>query len=558
MYRLLIVDNEEYVVDGLVELFAPDRHPELEAVGAYSAAEALNLLMTSPIDVVITDIRMPGMNGIELQRIIAARWPYCKVIFLSGYDDFAYAQEAIRQGAANYILKTEEDEVIIKAVYQAIELIRADMEKRKELTEARSQAKKAISALQREFLASLMLGDKLAYRNLGAQLEELQIPLQADKPLFVVIGKVDEWRQAHSHFDRSLMLYAVQNIADEYLSLSMGHFSFIYERSRIVWLIQSKADPWIEKVQRTGALHMAGRFVYGTFECIQSSCLDLLGLPLSFVIGSEPIEWPAFGTCAEQLGRRLYTSVKQQQLLLQDDAASRQSTEAQASYPLQPDIFKHYEHLSYCLEHRNREECLRVLELLLHAGGEADRGGQPVAAMQVAASVYSILAVYAERLGGVAARELGEGLQAGLANWRNGQWHELSGQLAAWAEAILAQFDPAGEQEENHVVQSIHAYLASNLGGDLSLKTMAMAIGHNPSYLSRLYKQKAGKPLSETINDLRLARAKELLAEPQYRIIDVSRAVGFLSEHYFYRFFKKAMGMTPQEYRDNQREGAGL
>jgi len=65
-----------------------------------------------------------------------------------------------------------------------------------------------------------------------------------------------------------------------------------------------------------------------------------------------------------------------------------------------------------------------------------------------------------------------------------------------------------------------------------------------------LYKQKAGKGLSETIMELKLSKAKQLLAEPQYRIQDISKAVGFLSDHYFYRFFKKAMKLTPQEYRE--------
>ncbi|WMT39454.1 response regulator [Paenibacillus sp. D2_2] len=159
MYRLLIVDNEEYVVDGLVELFNAENRPDLETQGAYSAAEAMNALMTTSYDIVITDIRMPGINGLELQRIIASRWPYCKVIFLSGYDNFNYAQEAIRQGSVNYILKTEDDDVIIAAVDGAIEKIRSEKEEKKALTEARTQVKKAMAALQREFFEGLLMGE---------------------------------------------------------------------------------------------------------------------------------------------------------------------------------------------------------------------------------------------------------------------------------------------------------------------------------------------------------------------------------------------------------------
>ncbi|WMT39453.1 helix-turn-helix transcriptional regulator [Paenibacillus sp. D2_2] len=329
----------------------------------------------------------------------------------------------------------------------------------------------------------------------------------------------------------------MQNIADEYLSLSTVHFSFIYERSKIVWLIQSKAEPWMEKLQRSGTLQMTAHFTYGTFECIQSSCRDLLQLPLSLVISHAPVEWKEIGDCAERINRRLHSAVKKQQLLL-EEGENGEAVEAWC-YPLQPDIFKHYEHLDYCLEHRDREEFFRVLESLLQTGANAVQGGHSVAGLQIATSIYSLLIGYSEKLSSESAREYAISLREELNEWVRQDWEELASRLMEWGKTVFDQYVPAEELEENRVVQSIHAYLSNNLGGDMSLKTLAIAIGHNPSYLSRLYKQKAGKPLSETINEMRLARAKELLTKPNYRISDVSREVGFLSEHYFYRFFKK-------------------
>ncbi|OME85233.1 hypothetical protein BK120_11985 [Paenibacillus sp. FSL A5-0031] len=549
MYRLLIVDNEEYVVNGLVELFSPTRHPEIEVAGAYSAAEALNVLMTTQMDIVITDIRMPGMNGLELQKIIVARWPYCKVIFLSGYDDFNYAQEAIRQGSVNYILKTEEDEVIIAAVYAAIKLVQGEQEAKTLLEDAKKQVKQALGALQREFFESLLLGDKAAYKSLPQQLEELQIPLLPEKQLFAVIAKVDEWEQPYSQYDRSLLLYAVQNIANEYLSLSMIHYSFIYDRSKIIWLMQSKAEPWIDHMQIASTMNMTSHFVYGTFEGIQSSCRDLLNLSMSFAIGGHPFGWSQLGEHLDQLKNNMTSSIKKQQLLLDEQQRSGQEKESN-SFPVRLEIFKHYEHLAYCLEHKNKEEFNRVLELLLRIGEQAFYGRHTIVCMQISSSIYALLLAYLEKLNLTEMPKWISELQASIESGLSNNWDWQMEQLQRLAKYILEQCLPAEENEENRVVQSIHAYLISHLGGDLSLKTMAFAIGHNPSYLSRLYKQKAGKALSETINEMKLARAKELLAEPQYRIGDVSKAVGFLSEHYFYRFFKKATQMTPQEYRE--------
>lgn len=548
MYRLLIVDNEEYVVNGLVELFNPDKHPDLEATGVYSAAEALNVLMTTKMDIVITDIRMPGMTGLELQKIIAARWPYCKVIFLSGYDDFNYAQEAIRSGSVNYILKTETDDVIIGSVYQAIEKIREEKEMMNVLEDAKKQLKQALPALQREFLESLLIGDKQALQSLDSQLDQLNIPLSPDKPVFVAVGKIDEWPADFSHYSRSLLLYAVQNISNEYLSLSTMHYSFIHDRFRIVWFIQSKAEPWIERL-RNENMTMTAHFVYGTFECIQSSCLDLLHLPLSFAIGNRPVEWQELGGELEQLLGRVKSTVKKQLLYMEPDTLP-EDDETNPVRSLQHEVFKHYEHLGYCLDHKNKEEFFRKLDFLILTGDKAKRSKQPMVCVQIASSVFSILYGYLEKLRIESLPDPIAEVKEGYDSGQLDPWERQREQLRTIAEYIFTEHVHAEESEENRIVQSIHAYLAANLGGDLSLKTMAFSIGHNPSYLSRLYKQKAGKGLSETIMELKLAKAKQLLAEPQYRIQDISQAVGFLSDHYFYRFFKKAMKLTPQEYRE--------
>jgi len=548
MYRLLIVDNEEYVVNGLVELFNSDEHQELEAAGAYSAAQALNVLMTTKMDIVITDIRMPGMNGLELQKIIAARWPYCKVIFLSGYDDFSYAQEAIRNGSVNYILKTEPDNVIIDAVYRSIDVIRGEKETQNVIEKAQNQLKQALPALQREYLQSLLIGDKQAYQSLDSQLEQLNIPLSPDKPVYVVVGKVDEWPQDFSHYSRSLLLYAVQNISNEYLSLSTIHYSFIHERFRIVWLIQSKAEPWMEKLQSENKLTMTAHFVYGTFECVQSSCLDVLHLPLSFAIGNQAVPWQELGEELESLLDRIKSTVKKQQLFMEQE--NKREAETNKVYSLQHEVFKHYEHLSYCLEHKNKEDFFRKLDFLIQAGEKARYSNQPMVCVQIASSVLSILFGYLEKLRIEDIPAPIADIKASYESGKLDQWEGQREQLRTMAEYVFMEHVHAEESEENRIVQNIHAYLATNLGGDLSLKTMAFSIGHNPSYLSRLYKQKAGKGLSETIMELKLSKAKQLLAEPQYRIQDISKAVGFLSDHYFYRFFKKAMKLTPQEYRE--------
>ena len=122
MYRLLIVDDEIDILEWLEEIFT-DSHllgMDLEVYTAASGSQALALLSSIRFDVVLSDIRMPGINGLELFKRIKVNWPKCKMIFLTGYRDFNNVYEIIQSQGVRYLLKTETDERIIESVRETI------------------------------------------------------------------------------------------------------------------------------------------------------------------------------------------------------------------------------------------------------------------------------------------------------------------------------------------------------------------------------------------------------------------------------------------------------
>ncbi|WP_246073222.1 response regulator [Paenibacillus dokdonensis] len=119
MYRLLIVDDEPVIVNGLVQLFQENTEFELDVCKAYSAKEALETAKKMKLDILVSDIRMPHKSGLQLVDEITYYWPHCRVIFLTGYSEFEYVHEALRKSADNYILKTEGIDPIFEAVKKA-------------------------------------------------------------------------------------------------------------------------------------------------------------------------------------------------------------------------------------------------------------------------------------------------------------------------------------------------------------------------------------------------------------------------------------------------------
>ena len=134
MYRLLIVDDEKFIVESMLDLFSRQEDMDLEIMTAYYGEEALKLLQ-SKIDVILLDINMPGLSGIDVARQITQNWPLCRIIFLTGYSNFDYIYQSNQMKNTTYLLKTEDNETIVQAVKDAI----AEIEEEKRQQQIYSQ-----------------------------------------------------------------------------------------------------------------------------------------------------------------------------------------------------------------------------------------------------------------------------------------------------------------------------------------------------------------------------------------------------------------------------------
>ncbi len=121
MRTLLIVDDEMLIADSLRDMLAKAFEGRLNVICRYSAAGALQAAEDAPVDVLLTDINMPNMSGLELHRALQAKFPSCLAVYLTGYSDFEYARTALEQHAFAYILKGEGDDVVIATVERALE-----------------------------------------------------------------------------------------------------------------------------------------------------------------------------------------------------------------------------------------------------------------------------------------------------------------------------------------------------------------------------------------------------------------------------------------------------
>lgn len=546
MIRLLIVDNERPIVDSLIDLFAREGKPELETYAAYSAAQALEWLGRTKIDIVLSDIRMPGMDGLELQREIVKQWPSCKVVFLTGYDDFEYIQQGMRNGGVDYLLKTEGPDAILRAVDKAAEELYEAVEAERLILLAENQMRRAMPLLLNEYMLEMICGDPGTMRRRGERFAEWQVPLEADGDVMLVIGRVDDWRDELGAADKQLMLFAIRNIAEEFLTKSARCVSVIWEKSKLMWFIQP-----LERLTSGESKGRLNRFVHGTIESIQIACKQHLKLGVSFASAVGPAPWTrapeTFHDLKRLLGRGLGSG---KELILIDRPGSEHS---QPDPGLQTrEIRSRLEKvgpIAAFLENGQKESFFAEFSLLMGlSAGRMDR--EDPLKLEVYYSLVALFLAYLNRWG--LHDEIGASLDLGkLSRFEShASWEEAEEYFISLAECLFEQKNVDRHNREDDLIKHIRLYVERNLAGDLSLTRIGEVVGYNPYYLTRLYKQITNEGLTEFIAEARLARAKKLLENNRMIVQDISRAVGFMTEQSFYRFFKKATNLTPQEYRE--------
>lgn len=287
MLRILIVDDEPVIVNSLYQLIG-ESELDVEVSRSYHAYEALEVMRTKRIDLMISDIRMPGLSGIELQRQVMASWPYCRIIFLTGYDQFDYAQEAIRGGGVlDYVLKHQPDDSILATITRAVQEISANRSVADRAVETAARLQQTMHVLQRELLRRLLLGAPGDAQEAAAELAGMDMAFDFQAPMLLVMALTDDWEAGQSARDRELLLYACVNIMEEYLTEQCRSVSLQVESEaghRLVWLIQPEAAD-LAAVEE-GWASLASRLP-DIVEAVQSACDRWLKVSLSFAIGSE-------------------------------------------------------------------------------------------------------------------------------------------------------------------------------------------------------------------------------------------------------------------------------
>ncbi|HJC62515.1 MAG TPA: AraC family transcriptional regulator [Candidatus Blautia merdavium] len=538
--NLLIVDDEQEILLGLEELFKYEFEREIGVYTANSAFEALRLLNTIRFDVVLTDIKMPGMDGITLFEKIKENWPRCKTVFLTGFRNFDDMYRIINHKDIKYILKTEEDQVIMDAVEEFLDQGVAELEEERRRISRRQEAQKARHWLRREALDAILSGD-FQEEEAKRRLEELEVDLNLSAPALAFLIRVDnKWKKGGQE-GRYYHAERLSQMIRENFPKKLRLYIHILDEANALALIQPQEQE--EETDWNQIFVLAS----GALEYAQEIFAGACGTTFSAVISGKPKTMQELGQALEQLKNIMNGYLGgTQNCIFNEGSMPKQQEQQERSYRSSSMLTAMYS----CLELHKQEDYEELLEDCLKRITDRSSRHDPVA-LEAYYNVSTLLLrfINENHLEQEIAFQVGTYKLTTLDAHEN--WQEAAAYLRQVSQAVFSLLDKNEDILAKRALKRVIVYIEGHLSEDLSLTRLADVGGFNASYFSRLFKQITGETVSDYVTHKRMELAKKLLKDSGVKIQQIAEKTGYTSPQSFTRTFHKEMGVSPKEYRES-------
>lgn len=535
--NLLIVDDEYDALAWLEEMFKYEFDREIDVYSATTAMDALKLLNSVKFDTVLTDIRMPGMDGIALFQEIKKNWPRCKVVFLTGYRNFDDMYRVINNKDVRFILKSERDEIIKKAVRDAMDEFQKELEQETLNKNQKEHMEKIRYWMLRDFIKGVLNGKICSLEEMKRLEKEVQMSINFQNQLLMTLIRIDP--EKNSSIDEPIEeTEAIHELLRRNLPQDLKICLCAIENLQVVLFVQpieNQKEEW----KRIFTV------LKGTLEYVQVIFRRNYGNGFSAAISSTPV---CYNTMAKMfIGLRQiivgYLGAEKDALIHAEYFLSMQEEKNEISKIRKVPLLRSY------LELKKRTSYFELLNLLCEELIQA-QSKHDSQAMELYYSISIMLLQFINE------NRLNEKIAFNIGIYKLTKVDEHE----SWIEAAqylfdvsVVIFDLLGNTEQvlsDKALQRVKDYISDNLFKDLALTNLAEIGGFNASYLSRLFKQNVGVSISDYIYQKRMELAVDLLINTNQKIQDIGIKAGYPSAQSFTRAFRNYKGISPIEYRE--------
>jgi len=539
MLKILIADDERYIRNGLKDLLeAQDGFEVIHSV--QNGVEALSAIESEQPDVVITDIRMPKMDGRELAKLLNDSYPKIKKVILSGYEDFSYVHEAMKYGAIDYLLKPVDEQELVSLLRNIEAMLEYEEKLKIEGIKLQNKLNQSLPLLRDNFLRGLFNGSKLSDAEIEDRLEYLDMKIDGGDYCVIIVN----FSKYHMSYEKSdaeeinLRACIVRNLAEESILRHTRSLACQDDENVISIISVPRMDPEdtdkfldlivgdihanLKKITKSGCTVCLGSTVPKLSLIKESYENARLALKLKFYNeGNEILKYRDMPRSSDRVFDRLffdsyidkfYTNFINAALLVKTENISVLLNEIKSFLsecrPNPNEVLRIFAGLFTMLQKQNSEFKNAIDELY----GPDYIYFKAIEQLDMLSDIirYSI-GVYTETI-----------------------------------EKI--KFHRAHKDKKR--VEVVKEFIDKNYSENITLARISELIYASPNYFCEMFKNQTGESFLDYLTRVRIEKAKALLKDMKIKTYEVSSMVGYEDAGYFSKVFKKHIGITPSEYRN--------
>ena len=537
-HNILIVDDEQLIRQGLrarIEYLGIDVD---EICEAENGLMALRLQEEHPIDVVITDIRMPDMDGLELIQEMQKKNNQIKFVVLSGYAEFSYAETAIRLGVKAYLLKPVSNDDVKAAfdkAYKEMEQtasVRQEVQMKKRMDREKQvyQQEKALNALFSSQEAGAVTREQLCKL---CGYDEKMWAGGAESVLYLAILHINKESFEHQRFrpvDHELVRFMIRNIFEE---------------------IQAPCEKLLVN-SLSDTRQMYGIFIGDDKKKLRME-VERIYLRMRSVLEKKMGIYLTIGVsrCRSQLEGKETSEARQ--------ALKQRIIYGKANIYFYEDIrilgeqefpVSQLHLLEQYIEHNEIFKVKNLVQEIFSEELVKKYGSAYLRIMWI--RILNLLLHHYERRGRNAA-EIEKMLQNYNLLDRIQSLQEIRQKIIEMVMECVSTESVADANARSKIQMAI-GYIQEHFAENLTVNVLAEHYGMSPNYFSSMFKKEMSRSAVNYITELRINQARELLYHSELSVVDISKKVGYEDSQYFFRVFKKYLGMTPLQYREESRK----
>lgn len=540
MLRIFLAEDESIIRETLRDTVPWAQYGYVFAGEAGDGEIALSMIRQTKPDVLVTDIRMPFMDGLALSKLVLKEFPQMKVIIISGYDDFEYARQAIDIGVEQYLLKPITKSTLLDVLEHVRDKIESEHAQNNYLTQFHIEAQEYEQYARRRFFEQMVAG-QLSVQQIYELASKLDLDLRAQNYTIAFFSILPEKPGAAERYSEP-----DARIRDALLEHFLKYPEYFLLRWNLTtYAVLIKGDS--ERIQNY--IRRCIDTVRGQYEAVSPD------FNWYVAVGTPTQRLSALSACFEEVSRLwAYRHIAPEQHILTADTVDFLSEAGSGGSLAQFDPAKvNPSILLGVMRSAGVEEIPSFVAEYVHNVEEA-LASKPFC-QYLMLNVRFTATEFAGTLGASPSEFLGKVTCLDLVG-QNVTPEEVKQYMR---EILMAAVDlrdsTSSNQNRKLLKQAVH-YLDEHYTEDaLSLNRVARQVNVSPNYLSAVFSQEMGCTLTEYITGKRMEKARELLRNTDMRSGEIAFAAGYRDPHYFSFIFKKTQGCTPRDYRSGRVKG---